>query len=112
MAAGGAVPIGGLESVASRVNIPETILQDTTQIQPDFKIGNSDFGNILNLAVQSINETQINADIAIKQLAAGHDVELHNVMLAVEKASMTLQLALQIKNKITDAYHEVMRMQI
>ncbi|MFP4465469.1 MAG: flagellar hook-basal body complex protein FliE [Candidatus Goldiibacteriota bacterium] len=112
MAAGGAVPIGGMESIASKVNIPETVLQNAQQVQPEFKIGGSGFGDVINMAVKSINETQINADTAIKQLAAGQDIELHNVMLAVEKASMTLQTALQVKNKITDAYHEIMRMQI
>jgi len=46
------------------------------------------------------------------KLAAGENIELHSVMLAAEKAALTMQFALQLKNKITEAYQEIMRMQI
>ncbi|HRU39787.1 MAG TPA: flagellar hook-basal body complex protein FliE, partial [Candidatus Goldiibacteriota bacterium] len=67
---------------------------------------------LLNVAIKQLNETQVNADSAIAQLAAGQNIELHNVVLAAQKASLTMQLALQVKNKITEAYQEIMRMQI
>jgi flagellar hook-basal body complex protein FliE len=104
--------ITGLEGVLGKVNIPETVLNTVQPVQPENKTGAADFGDFLQTAIKSINETQIIADNAISQLAAGQDIELHNVMLAVEQAGMTLQLALQVKNKITEAYQEIMRMQI
>ncbi|MCX8092821.1 MAG: flagellar hook-basal body complex protein FliE, partial [Candidatus Goldbacteria bacterium] len=69
-----------------------------------------DFGQLLQMAIKSINETSVNANEAIEKLAAGQNIELHNVVLAAQKSYLTLQLALQIKNKITDAYQEIMRM--
>jgi len=104
--------ITGLESVLGKVNIPETILNNVQPVQPEIKTGAADFGEVLQTAIKSINDTQINADNAIAKLAAGQDIELHNVMIAVEQAGTTLQLALQVKNKITEAYQEIMRMQI
>jgi flagellar hook-basal body complex protein FliE len=102
----------GLESTMAKVNIPDTILNTNVSIQPEIKTGTAEFNNVFQTALKSLNETQVGADNAIAQLAAGQNVELHNVMLAVEKASMTLQLALQVKSKITDAYQQVMSMQI
>ncbi len=109
-------PITGIEASIGKVNIPETILaaQQSAQVHPEggAKAAGAAFSSLLDTAVKSLSETQVNADNAIAQLAAGQNVELHSVMLAVEKANMTLQLALQIKNKITEAYQDIMRMQI
>jgi len=109
-------PIPGIEASIGKVNIPETILaaQQSGQVQPEggAKEAGAAFNNLLDTAVKALSDTQAGADNAITQLAAGQNVELHSVMLAVEKANMTLQLALQIKNKITEAYQDIMRMQI
>ena len=106
----GALPVNGIEGLASlkEVNIPETIFNQPEPQAPQ----RAGFNELLDIAVSSISETQTTADSAIKNLAAGNDVSLHNVALAVQKANLTLQLALQVKNKITEAYQEVTRMQI
>lgn len=58
----------------------------------------------------------VNADMADKQstieLLSGEDVELSESMLASVKAELSLNLAIQIRNKVIDAYNEVMRMQV
>ncbi|HDQ25938.1 MAG TPA: flagellar hook-basal body complex protein FliE [bacterium] len=104
-------PLSGIEAVGGlkgAVGIPETIF---TQPVPQ-QVPKADFGELMNMAVKSLNETQISADTMMEKFAAGQNVELHNVVLAAQKASLTLQFALQVKNKITEAYQELMRMQI
>jgi len=46
------------------------------------------------------------------QLAAGMPVELHDVMIAQDRAALSLDLAVQVRNRLLESYHEVMRMQI
>lgn len=104
--------LNGIESITGSIGIPETILQPTIdKIQPQ-QADKIEFKNLLNMAMNALNNSQVDADTAMQQLAAGQNIELHNVMLAAEKASLTLQLALQVKNKITEAYQQLMNMQI
>jgi len=103
--------IEGVKNITGSIGIPETIFnkpQNTPQIAPE----RIEFKKLLDMAIQTINNTQVNADNAIKKFAAGENIELHDVMIAMQKAQLTLNLALQIKNKITEAYQEIMRMQI
>ncbi len=109
MAANPLMGIEALGGIKGTIGIPETILNPQVQQPAAEKAG---FNELLNVAIKQLNETQVNADSAIAQLAAGQNIELHNVVLAAQKASLTMQLALQVKNKITEAYQEIMRMQI
>ncbi len=52
------------------------------------------------------------ADQAVIDLATGKTENLHNVMLAVAEADLSFRMALEIRNRLTDAYQEVMRMQV
>jgi flagellar hook-basal body complex protein FliE len=70
------------------------------------------FGQILGDAITSLNQKDANANNAIVRLAAGEDIELHQVMMAMQEADISMQMALQVRNKIVDAYQEVMRMQV
>ena len=70
------------------------------------------FSALLSQAVQDINQTQQVADDGAAKLAAGEPVDLHNVMIGMENANLSLGLALQVRNKLLEAYQEVMRMTI
>jgi flagellar hook-basal body complex protein FliE len=70
------------------------------------------FGQALNTAIQGLSESQNAADNASVSLASGEAVDLHEVMLARETASLHFQLAVQVRNKLIEAYQDVMRMQI
>jgi flagellar hook-basal body complex protein FliE len=48
----------------------------------------------------------------MERLAKGEDIDIHQVMIAMEQASTALQLTLQVRNKMVDAYTEIMRTQI
>jgi flagellar hook-basal body complex protein FliE len=70
------------------------------------------FGQMLADAIGGLGQTEARANQAMASLAAGEDVELHQVMLAVQEADIALQLGMQVRNKIVEAYQEVMRMQV
>lgn len=70
------------------------------------------FSEILAEALAAVNRAQHEADARARQLAAGEPVELHDVMMAMEKASLTLEIALAIQRKCVDAYQEISRMQV
>ena len=59
-----------------------------------------------------MNQTQIESDKLTEKLALGQDVDLHQVMIASQKASITTQLTLEVRNKAIEAYQEMMRMQV
>jgi len=70
------------------------------------------FVAVLERALDSLNQQINQADRLALALAAGEDVDLHQVMLALETASIGLQAALQIRNRALEAYREVMSMPI
>ena len=74
--------------------------------------GKSSFGNILKDSIKEVNQLQHAADVSIEQLVAGKSKNLHETMIALEKADISFRLMMEVRNKIIDAYHEIMRMQV
>ncbi|MGE0616302.1 MAG: flagellar hook-basal body complex protein FliE [Bacteriovoracia bacterium] len=70
------------------------------------------FAQMLQRTLENVNSTQVQADSAMKELIAGRTKNVHETMLAVEKAEMSLKLMMQVRNKVLDAYREIMRMQV
>lgn len=69
------------------------------------------FEALLNDSLKEVNDLQLEADKAIQELAAGKKENIHATMIAIEKASISFQLMMQIRNKIVEAYNEIMKMQ-
>ena len=73
----------------------------------------SGFKDILVEQLNKVNEKQIEADILTEKIIRGDsDVSIHEVMLAGEEANMSLQLAVQVRNKLLEAFQEISRTQI
>jgi len=70
------------------------------------------FGDVLEQALDTVNDMQSRADRLTEKLAAGEVSDIHQVMIAVEQVNLALQLTMQVRNKIIESYQEVMRMQI
>lgn len=70
------------------------------------------FADLLGKAVGQLQSISDNADTKVNAMATGQDVELHDVMLAVETESLAMSLATTIRNKAVEAYQEVFRMQM
>ena len=71
-----------------------------------------EFGNILSTAMNSIQSLQSNAADSVQKFLSGENEELHSTVLATQKADMAFQLGLQVRNKVVDAYQEIMKMQL
>lgn len=70
------------------------------------------FADTLKDAVGNVNEMQKASDKAIQNLATGKTDNVADVMIAAEKADIALKVMVQVRNKIIDAYQEVMKMQV
>lgn len=70
------------------------------------------FADTLGQAVQQVNQMQKDADKAITNLATGKTDNVADVMVQTEQADIALKLMMQVRNKIIDAYQEVMKMQV
>lgn len=70
------------------------------------------FADFLNNAVSEVNKLQLDSEQLNEAFAMGKTDNIHQVMIAGEKAEMALQFTMQIRNKILDAYQEIMRMPI
>jgi len=70
------------------------------------------FADMLGKAIGQLQAVSDNADSKVAAMASGQDVELSDVMLALETESMAMSLATQVRNKAVEAYQEVFRMQM
>lgn len=73
---------------------------------------NKSFAETLNEAVKSVNQLQKSSDKAAQDLATGRTDNVAEVVLAAEKADVALRVMVQVRNKIIDAYNEIMKMQV
>jgi flagellar hook-basal body complex protein FliE len=74
--------------------------------------GGADFGSSLKQAVGALGQLGAQADASSLSLAKGEPIDIHEVMLNTEQASLGFSMALQVRNKLVDAYTEVMRMSV
>lgn len=70
------------------------------------------FQEALGGAIQSVQSSTQNASTAVEQFLSGEGGELHTTIMATERAELTLDLFLQVRNKVVSAYQEIMRMQV
>ncbi|QPJ66095.1 MAG: flagellar hook-basal body complex protein FliE [Candidatus Nitrohelix vancouverensis] len=73
---------------------------------------NVSFADTLSESLQKVNDLQKEADTAIEDFATGKTGNIHETMIAVGKADLAFRLTMQVRNKIVEAYQEVMRMQV
>lgn len=69
------------------------------------------FGGIMHSLIDQTNTLSEKADQAVTGLLSGQGVEIHDVMIAQQKASVAFELALQVRNKAVSAYQQMMGMQ-
>jgi flagellar hook-basal body complex protein FliE len=70
------------------------------------------FGDFLQDSLGKVNSLQQDANIAMEKLASGESQNLHETLLAVEKADIAFRTMNQVRTKVLDAYREIMKMQI
>jgi flagellar hook-basal body complex protein FliE len=73
--------------------------------------GGADFGKMLTEAIQQVNDVEKTSQGELQKFL-GAEADLHSVMIALEKADLSFQLMMQVRNKIVQAYQEIMRSQV
>jgi flagellar hook-basal body complex protein FliE len=71
-----------------------------------------DFASFLNGAINTVEHSRTQAAGAIDRLIAGEGADMHTTALAVQRAELQLEMFVQVRNKVVQAYQEIMRMQV
>ena len=75
--------------------------------------GSTDFANVLQNTIEQVNQTQQQAeDMAAKFAAGDNSANLHEVMISLQKANLSFQEMVQVRNKLLTAYQDVMNIQV
>ncbi len=85
---------------------------DPVNSQNKGKSIDNSFDDILKKSLAEVNELQNKADNSIKSIAEGKVENIQDVVVAIEKADVSLKLVTEIRNKAIEAYKEIMRMQV
>lgn len=72
----------------------------------------NNFNNVLQDSLDKLNDKQVKADNITNDFILGKDVEIQDVMMSTEEAKLSLQLAVQVRNKVIEAVQELTRMQL
>ncbi|MBI5099309.1 MAG: flagellar hook-basal body complex protein FliE [Nitrospirae bacterium] len=92
-------------------NIGNTIATNNiSQKNSSQQVSGKNFDDVINDAMSKVSEVQNDVDKAVNELAKGGDIT--SAILAVEKADMSFQLMVEIRNKLVSTYEEIMRMPV
>ncbi len=92
----------------SKIALPEMLSPGETARAADA----ASFSNMLGEALDRVKQLGDEADQEVKRLMAGEPVELHRVIMAGQQAGLAFDLMMSVRNKVVEAYREVMRMQV
>lgn len=84
----------------------------TSTVQKQTEFEGAGFAKSLDQAIGDVNALQKVADQKVEDITTGKSSNLHETMIAVEKADIALRLMVQVRNKMIDAYQEIMKMQV
>lgn len=90
-------------SILNNLNISNTTEQKTN---------GTSFSNVLSDAISKVNDSEVNANNKIESLIKGEDVEMHEVMLAMQESVLSLQALIEVRNKTVEAYQEISKLQL
>ena len=92
----------GNQGISPLMPKPESVIKE----------GGDTFSDTLKKFVDDVNTLQNQATDSIEKLGTGEITNVHQVMIAVEKAGTAMDFMLEIRNKIVEAYQEIMRMPV
>ena len=81
-------------------------------VEKQERSGSGEFGKWFAAEMQELNQQILTSETNLEKLATGETNNLHEVMMSLEKAKLSFQLTLQVRNKLLEGYQEIMRMQI
>lgn len=99
------IPLSGIISGIGSIALPQ--INSTSS-----GASSNAFSGVLNDAMSTINNLQKDADSSVNKFLSGENDDLHTTILATQRAEMAFELGLQVRNKVVNAYQEVMKMQL
>ena len=93
----------GTNSILNNLNISNTTEEKTN---------GTSFSNVLSDAISKVNDSEVNANNKIESLIKGEDVEMHEVILAMQESVLSLQALIEVRNKTVEAYQEISKLQL
>ena len=99
--------MNSLSSIQGPKQFIEGLSKATKQDNSEMGI-NDRFSKVL----QEVNQLQLDSGEAANKFVSGEIKDVHDVMIAAEKASVSLELTLEVRNKLVEAYREIMRIQM
>ena len=93
----------GINSILNNLNISNTTEEKTN---------GTSFSNVLSDAISKVNDSEVNAPPPPPPLIKGEDVEMHEVMLAMQESVLSLQALIEVRNKTVEAYQEISKLQL
>jgi flagellar hook-basal body complex protein FliE len=100
-----------IENAGSSATSSNKLTDGISQISPS-KDGQISFADTLKEAIGNVNELQKESDAKVEALATGKTDDIAGVMITAEKAEIALRTMVQVRNKIIDAYQDIMKMQV
>lgn len=98
------VPISKINSLEELQSLKESSASSQQETTP--------FQSILETAVNNVKQTQADYDNEVYKMATGNSDNLHDITIASSKASLSVDLLVQMRNKVLDAYNEIMQMSL
>ncbi len=96
--------ISHLQSLLPRTDTPNPNSSEDASETP--------FSDYIKQSIEEVNDKMLEADLAIDDLVTGKNQDIHKTMIAMQKADVSFELVMQIRNKIISAYDEIRRMTI
>jgi flagellar hook-basal body complex protein FliE len=98
-------------SNVSLAGLPNTFMPDSSALGAGSDATGTNFGDVLKGAVNSVDQVNDQAAAQVSNLLQGGNADINSVMIAVEKADVSFQLMMQVRNKIVSAYQDIEKMQ-
>lgn len=105
--------VNSVDSLLAQMRAAMAAAQGGQAPQGPAATGGADFANVLKSSLDGVNQTQRQAEAMQKAFVLGDDkVSLSDTMIAMQKASISFQTAVQVRNKVVAAYNDIMNMQV
>ncbi len=103
----------GIDNILEQLQATSALASGTKKTAADGETGQVDFSETLKTAIDKVNDVQQSASQLSKDFVSGEsDTDLHEVMVSLQKANVSFQSMVQVRNKLVTAYQEIMNMQI
>ena len=103
----------GIDSILQQLQATSALASGVKKSAGTDEVASVDFSEKLKAAVDQVNNAQMNVDKLSEQFVSDQsNVDLHEVMISLQKANVSFQSMVQVRNKLVTAYQEIMNMQV